>query len=198
MTEGVGPQPSAGRATVTSPGGCPGLPGVLQSWGQGQCLWNTRRTRTEERQTASHVPSNTSTSHQSILAAAQVGGTSQDPSSEPHVVPKAAHPSAPVAGGLRQAADGCCARQAGVGAALQIPPLLTALVILRARGGAGRGAPGRGPGTGSLPWSRWPRGRSQLSPPRQRGGTGKARQADCTQSPARLWLGCSGVFEEGR
>lgn len=95
MTEGVGPQPSAGRATVTSPGGCPGLPGVLQSWGQGQCLWNTRRTRTEERQTASHVPSNTSTSHQSILAAAQVGGTSQDPSSEPHVVPKAAHPSAP-------------------------------------------------------------------------------------------------------
>lgn len=57
---------------------------------------------------------------------------------------------------------------------LQIPRLLTVLVILSTRGGAG-GVAWQGPSTGGLPWSRWPSGMSQLSPRHQWGRNREGR-----------------------
>lgn len=61
--------------------------------------------------------------HHSLLAPVELrggGAGRQDPSSQAHVAPKTAHPSPPVAGDLRQAADGSCAQQAGMGVALAV------------------------------------------------------------------------------
>lgn len=77
---------------------------------------------------------------------------------------------------------------------LQIPRLLTVLVILSTRGGTGGagGSLGRGPGTGRLPWSRWPSGMSQLSRLHQQGRnregkTGRLHPEPCLALTQLQW-----------